>query len=60
MVEVKAIWLRRDGDKLKVLFERPDSKWYVAIVEPAPGDTEWTISHICEEAGLRDAKEDDL
>jgi len=49
---VTAIWLRRIGDDVQVMFER-DGRWHLAITEHADG----SFSHIIESEGMKKAPE---
>ena len=46
-VSVSGVWLRREGDRVVVLFER-DGKWYRAISEHMDSQ----FSHIIEPLGM--------
>jgi hypothetical protein len=54
-MHIEAIWLRRSGDKVQVLFESL-GKWHLAIEEPADG----SFSHIAEHPTLEAAPTDEV
>jgi hypothetical protein len=54
-MHVEAIWLRRIGDKVQVLFESL-GKWHIVIEEAADG----SFSHIAEQPALQNAPVDSL
>jgi hypothetical protein len=58
-IPISAVWLRRDGNKLKVLVET-DGKFRVVIVTPWPADGCGLISEIAETNGLMAWPEDKL
>jgi len=54
-MHVEAIWLRRIGDKVQVLFESL-GQWHLAIEEAADG----SFSYIAEHPALEDAPLDQV
>jgi hypothetical protein len=54
-MHVEAIWLRRIGNKVEVLFESL-GKWHLAITESADG----AFSYIAEHPALESAPLDDV
>lgn len=49
-IDISAVYLRREGDKLQVLVET-DDEWRLAIDRPWPADGCGLISHIAEANG---------
>ena len=53
MIEVEGIWLRTDGDKLRVLVQ-VGGTWRIAIEHrPWLEEEDGTISHIAEPCGIK-------